>query len=33
MTQMAGTQISPSVFAYNWLANWALSTTVNGDPR
>jgi hypothetical protein len=32
MTQMAGTQISPSVFAYNWLANWALSTTVNGDP-
>jgi hypothetical protein len=22
----------PSVFAHNWLANWKLSTTVNGDP-
>src|SRR4051794_20374862 len=31
MTQMANGR-DPSVFAHNWLANWGLTTRVNGDP-
>lgn len=30
MTQMANGR-SPALLAYNWLANWAISTRVNGD--
>ena len=31
MKQMANGR-DPAVFAHNWLANWKLSTVVNGDP-